>query len=113
MSIHERDASVLTRDFVGHWEGDFVKGAGNKSAIGTLVERKSRYTLIAKMDDCSAQSALTSFSQAFSRLPQALRKTFTYDCGTEMAKHKEGGLNTEAQHIATRRFQLRRPLSES
>ena len=89
VSIHERDASVLTRDFVGHWEGDFVKGAGNKSAIGTLVERKSRYTLIAKMDDCSAQSALASFSQAFSRLPQAMRQTFTYDCGTEMAKHKE------------------------
>jgi IS30 family transposase len=49
VSINEGPADVLTRLLPGDWEGYFVKGAGNASAIGTLVERKSRYTLIAKM----------------------------------------------------------------
>lgn len=89
VSIHERDISVLQRDVAGHWEGDFIKGAGNKSAVGTLVERKSRCTLVVAVDDCSSEAALRGFSQAFKRLPQALRLTLTYDCGTEMAKHKD------------------------
>ena len=47
-SIHERPSSVLTRELFGDWEGDLIKGAGNASAIGTLVERKSRFTILCK-----------------------------------------------------------------
>ena len=57
VSIHERPASVLTREVFGDWDGDFIKGAGNSSAVGTLVERKSRFTLLAKMKDCGADAA--------------------------------------------------------
>ena len=89
VSIYERDASVLTREFVGHWEGDFMKGKGNASAIGTIVERKSRFLIIAEMEDCSAASALEGFARELNRVPKEVRKTFTYDCGTEMAKHEE------------------------
>src|SRR5688572_11317108 len=73
----------------GHWEGDFMKGSGNRSAIGTLVERTSRYTLLAPMADCSAASALQGFSRRLRRVPEALRRTLTYDQGAEMALHKQ------------------------
>jgi transposase, IS30 family len=87
--IHERPEEVQTRLLPGDWKGDFVKGAGNASAIGTLVERKSRYTLIAKMKDCSAQAALEGFTKAFAKVPALMRKSLTYDQGKEMARHKE------------------------
>jgi IS30 family transposase len=88
VSIHDRPEEVLTRLLPGDWEGDFVKGAGNASAIGTLVERKSRYTLIAKMKNCGAEAALEGFTRVLGRLPQQMRKSLTYDQGKEMAKHK-------------------------
>jgi IS30 family transposase len=47
--IHGRPIDVAARQVVGHWESDLIKGAGNRSAVGTLVERKSRYLLLAKM----------------------------------------------------------------
>ena len=89
VSIHDRPEDVLTRLLPGDWEGDFVKGAGNASAIGTLVERKSRYTLIAKMKDCSAQAALDGFTKALAKVPQMMRRSLAYDQGKEMARHKE------------------------
>jgi transposase, IS30 family len=89
VSIHERPHDVVNRLIPGDWEGDFVKGAGNASAIGTLVERKSRYTLIAKMKDCGAQAALDGFTKAFAKVPRMMRKSLAYDQGKEMARHKE------------------------
>ena len=88
VSIHERPEEVLTRLLPGDWEGDFVKGAGNASAIGTLVERKSRYTLIAKMKNCGAEAALEGFTRVLNRVPEQMRKSLSYDQGKEMAKHK-------------------------
>lgn len=88
VSINERPADVLTRLLPGDWEGDFVKGAGNASAIGTLVERKSRYTLIAKMKNCGAEAALEGFTRVLGRVPEQMRKSLSYDQGKEMAKHK-------------------------
>ena len=87
ISIHERPADVLTRAFAGDWEGDFIKGAGNASAIGTLIERKSRFTILAKMKDCSAQSALEGFTKALRQVPETMRKSLAYDQGKEMAYH--------------------------
>ena len=89
VSIHERPGHVLSRELFGHWEGDLIKGAGNASAIGTLVERKSRFTILAKMGNCSADAALKGFGTSLNRIPQFMRETLTYDQGTEMAQHKE------------------------
>jgi transposase, IS30 family len=89
VSIHERPQTSVDRLVPGDWEGDFVKGAGNASAIGTLVERTSRYTIIAKMKNCGAEAALEGFTKAFAKIPPMMRKSLAYDQGKEMAKHKE------------------------
>lgn len=88
-SIHERPASVQTRELFGDWEGDLIKGAGNASAIGTLVERKSRFTVLVKMKDCGANAALDGFQRALGRIPQQMRTSLAYDQGKEMARHAE------------------------
>lgn len=88
-SIHERPDEVLHRLIPGHWEGDLIKGAGNRSAVATLVERKTRFLILAKMDDCGANAALEALTRKLRRVPVALRKTLTYDQGKEMARHKE------------------------
>ena len=89
VSIHERPEHVLTRELFGDWEGDFIKGAANASAIGTLVERRSRYTILAKMKNCGADAALSGFEKGLNRVPRSMRSTLTYDQGKEMARHEE------------------------
>ena len=89
VSIHERPEEIEGREIAGHWEGDLIKGAGNKSAVGTLVERKSRYVLLAKQQGSDADSVLEGFSRRMSTLPASIRKTLTYDQGKEMARHQE------------------------
>jgi transposase, IS30 family len=89
VSIHERPDHVLTREEFGDWEGDFIKGAANASAIGTLVERKSRYTILAKMKNCGADAALSGFDKGLNRVPPFMCSTLTYDQGKEMARHEE------------------------
>jgi len=81
VSIHERPDEALGRQVPGHWEGDLIKGAGNASAVGTLVERKSRYVLLAKMDGTGAEAALEGFTRRMRTLPAAACKTLTYDQG--------------------------------
>lgn len=87
-SIHVRPPAANDRLLPGHWEGDFIKGAGNHSAVGTLVDRYSLFVMLAKMDGCSAAAALTGFSTAFAPLDASLKKTLTYDQGKEMALHR-------------------------
>lgn len=89
VSIHDRPEEVTERLVPGHWEGDLIKGAGNRTAVGTLVERNSRYVILVKMDGTDAQSALDGFTKAFKKVPMELRKTLTYDQGKEMARHVE------------------------
>ena len=62
LSIHVRPPEVDDRVMPGHWEGDLIKGAGNKSAVGVLVERSSRLVLLARMHDATAESALSAFT---------------------------------------------------
>jgi IS30 family transposase len=88
-SIHERPAEANGREVPGHWEGDLIKGAGNRSAVGTLVERKSRYAVLARMDGTGAEAALEAFTRKFRKMPTGVRKTLTYDQGKEMARHEE------------------------
>jgi len=89
VSVHERPASVLTRQLPGDWEGDLIKGAGNASAIGTLAERKTRYVILTKMKDSTADAALSGFSRGLSKVPKTMRVSMTYDQGKEMARHAE------------------------
>ena len=89
VSIHVRPPEVNDRVMPGHWEGDFIKGAGNKSSVGVLVERTSRLVLLAKMDDATAASALAGFSSKLNSIAAPLRQTLTYDQGKEMTRHAD------------------------
>ena len=89
LSIHLRRPEIEERILPGHWEGDFIKGKLNGSAVGTLVERTSRLVLLAQMPDCGAASALEGFATLLGQVPGKLRHSMTYDRGTEMARHAE------------------------
>ncbi|MDP8290491.1 MAG: IS30 family transposase [Candidatus Susulua stagnicola] len=88
LSIEERPSDVADRIIPGHWEGDLVVGTMNKSAIGTLVERVTRLTLLVKLQAKDAESVRKAFAKEFSNLPNGLKRTLTYDQGQEMSQHK-------------------------
>src|SRR5687767_10136680 len=88
-SIRERPAAVDGRLVPGHWEGDLIKGAGNRSSVGTLVERTSRKLVLVKLADAKAETARDGFAAGLLAVPAPLRLTLTYDQGKEMARHKE------------------------
>ncbi len=73
----------------GHWEGDLIKGAGNRSSVGTLVERTSRKLVLVKLADAKAETARDGFAAGLLAVPAPLRLTLTYDQGKEMARHRE------------------------
>ena len=87
--ISERPAEVEPRIVPGHWEADLIKGKGNGSAVGTVIERTSRLVILAKMEGSDAQSAYDGFTRKLGRIPEPLRKTLTYDRGKEMALHAD------------------------
>ncbi len=88
ISISERPEEVRDRIVPGHWEGDLVVGKEHQSAIGTLVERTTRLTLLVPLKGKDALSVAQAFALAFKRIPKQFTKTLTYDRGTEMAQHK-------------------------
>jgi len=93
--IHMRPPEAEDRLMSGHWEGDLIKGAGNRSAIAVLVERTTRLVLLAKMPDGTAASALAAFTTKLRSIAEPiLRQTLTYDQGKEMACHPELTANT-------------------
>lgn len=94
VSIHVRPPEVGDRLMPGHWEGDFIKGARNQSAIGVLVERCSRLVLLAKMENATAEAALKGFTRKLNSIAGPMRQTLTYDQGKEMARHAELSENT-------------------
>jgi IS30 family transposase len=89
VSIDNRPKHIDLRKEVGHWEGDLMIGKNQKSAIGTIVERKSRYTLIVKLKARNSKEVAKMFSKILNKLNPILKKSMTYDNGTEMARHKE------------------------
>ena len=89
ISISERPKEVEDRIIPGHWEGDLIVGKLHQSAIGTLVERTTRLTLLVYLKKKDALSVSQAFAQAFQRIPEQFKKTLTYDRGTEMASHKQ------------------------
>lgn len=94
ISIEERPMEVADRSVPGHWEGDLVVGPHHRSAIGTLVERKTRLVLLVPLKQKDTVSVRKAFAKAIRRLPTQMAKTLTYDQGSEMADHKKFTLKT-------------------
>jgi len=88
ISIEERPAEVANRTIPGHWEGDLIIGKGQKSAIGTIVERTTRFLLIVPLKGRDAQTVRKAFARELKQLPSQVRLSMTYDQGREMCEHK-------------------------
>jgi IS30 family transposase len=93
-NIKERPEEVEGRLVPGHWEGDLIIGTGGASAIGTLVERTTRFVVLVQMPTRKADVAGCAFAGALNAIPAPLRKTLTYDQGKEMAQHQKLALDT-------------------
>jgi len=86
--IDERPQYVEGRKQPGHWEADQIVGKGPE-ALQVIVERKARFTCLQKTPDKTAESSLNALTKMFSRVPENLIKTITYDNGVENVKHQE------------------------
>jgi len=93
ISISERPASAEDRAVPGHWEGDLICGP-NHSFIATLVERHSRYVMLAKLSDRKTETVVNALIKQSKKLPDELYKSLTWDRGHELAAHKRFTLKT-------------------
>lgn len=89
VSIDKRPKHIELREEVGHWEGDLMIGKNHKSAIGTIVERKSRFTIIVKLKSKKSDEVAKMFSKKLNQFQKIFKKSMTYDNGIEMAKHEK------------------------
>ncbi len=94
--ISERPASVEDRAIPGHWEGDLIEGSGH-SCIATLVERHSRYVMLAKLESKNSGALITALIKQAKKLPEELYKSLTWDRGVEMKSHQRFTLETDIQ----------------
>lgn len=96
ISIHQRPAEIEDRAVPGHWEGDLLMG-GTKSQIATLVERQSRYVMLVKVDSKDTGTVTKALATKIRQLPAELRRSLTWDRGTEMAAHKDFTVATDVK----------------
>jgi transposase, IS30 family len=90
VSISQRPAEASDRAVPGHWEGDLIVGKANRSFIGTLVERHTRYVLLSYLgNDASTETVTAKIAEQIVRLPEQLRRSLTWDQGREMARHRQ------------------------
>jgi len=94
ISISERPASVEDRAVPGHWEGDLIAGSKN-SYMATLVERQTRYVMLAKVKNKDTESVVNALIKQSKKLPRELYKSLTWDRGKELADHKRFSLATD------------------
>ena len=94
VSIRERPASVEDRSVPGHWEGDLIFGTRN-SQIATLVERHTRYVMLAKVNGKDTETVINALIKQAHKLPKELYKSLTWDRGSEMADHRRFTLATD------------------
>ena len=88
LSIEERPKEVEDRTIPGHWEGDLIVGKYNRSALGTLVERTTRTTILVQIKNRKAETVAKAFAKEVKKLPKQMKLSMTYDQGREMAQHK-------------------------
>jgi IS30 family transposase len=96
VSIRERPASVEDRAVPGHWEGDLIAGSKN-SYIATLVERHTRYVMLAKVKNKDTENVINALIKQADKLPRELRRSLTWDRGKEMTDHKRFSLATNIE----------------
>ena len=94
VSIRERPASVEDRAVPGHWEGDLIQGS-KQSFIATLVERHTRYVMLAKVKDNRTDTVISALIKQAHKLPSELYKSLTWDRGCEMTNHQKFTLETD------------------
>jgi IS30 family transposase len=88
--IRDRPAEVMGRSVPGHWEGDFIIGKGSRSAMATLVERTTRFIILVHLAGTEVlRICATRLAESMSPLPAHLRRSLTWDQGTEMACHQD------------------------
>jgi IS30 family transposase len=96
--ISDRPAEIADRAVPGHWEGDLIVGKNGKSAVGTLVERSTRYVLLLHLPDGrDAHTVDQAMRRAIAKLPGELFRTITWDQGKEMARHATFTIDTGIQ----------------
>ena len=93
--ISDRPAEIEDRAVPGHWEGDLIIGKGGRSAVGTLVERSTRYVMLLHLPgDHTAETVRTAMAAKILTLPAHLRRSITWDQGSEMAQHHQFTVDT-------------------
>lgn len=97
ISIHERPEEVKGRTVPGHWESDLIIGKKHASAVGTLVERTTRTTILVPLKAKDAESVRKAFARTVKRLPKEVFRSLTHDRGTEMYQHELFTKDTNVQ----------------